>query len=188
MSSSVCYYSDHTVVLNILQLWTVHCKPREGGIAQVEPHFEWLPLVLQPDPRSLLKSDFRTFIPSLGLVCLSCGVEEVVIVVPACAETSRSSVDPLERAQLLITKQGHAVISRSRSTKWEKDTQMGKNPKGFISIRLKEEHESNIDLIKIKFNYTHTMNRRVLCEEMILQKYLIVDLAHNDTQCLIKYV
>lgn len=55
-----------------------------------------------------------------------------------------------------------------------------------IAFTWNGNNEGNIDLIKIKFNYTQAMG--VLFEEMSLQNYLIADLAHNDTKGFIKYI
>lgn len=81
--------------------------------------------------------------------------------------------------QLLITNQWRAVISRSRSTKWEHDTQTGKMPEDLLAFTWKGNNDGNIDLIKIKLNFTQATGRRVLFEEMNLQNYFIIHLAQR---------
>lgn len=90
--------------------------------------------------------------------------------------------------QLLITDQGCSVISRSRSTKWENDTQLEKKPEDLLAFTWNWNNEGDIDLIKIKFNYMQSTARRDLFEEMSLQNYVIADLAHNDLKGFIKYI
>lgn len=149
-----------------------------GAGSQVGPCFDWHALALQRPP---LSSTERF----LGMNSASgsrsgCHVE---------LKTGWSFLPPSSSVhQLLITTQGRAVISRSRSTKLENDAQTGKMPADLIAFTWNGNNEGNIDLIKIKFNYTQATGRRVLFEEMSLQNYLIADLAHNDTKGFIKYI
>lgn len=61
-------------------------------------------------------------------------------------------------------------------------------PADLIAFTWNGNNDGNIDLIKIKFNYTQTTGREVLFQEMSLQNYLFADLAHNDTKGFIKYI
>lgn len=61
-------------------------------------------------------------------------------------------------------------------------------PEDLLAFTWNGNNDGNIDLIKIKFNFTQATGRQVLFDEMSLQNYLIADLAHNDTKGFIKYI
>lgn len=140
------------------KLWISPSEPSEGAL-QGTLRFDWHLLVLQRPWLSSIER-FQGMNSASGSRS-GCHVE---------LKTRWSFPPPSSSVhQLLITNQGHAVISRSRSTKWENDTQTGKMPKDLIVFTWNGNNEGNIDFIKIKFNYTQATDRRVLFEEMSLQ-------------------